>query len=250
MSAKSPKDPEGVENLDPQYGTPVPGPVSRKYLVYVQGLFMNSQSGRIMENHPSGKFVVCKSIACADVVVWTGGADINPQIYGSKVHQSTHFSPDRDRDDLEAIDNATDKVKIGICRGAQILNCHPNGGTLWQDVRNHSGYHQVKDYITGDTWLVNSYHHQMCRPTDKAVVVSGCAEASVKSDAERSWLRKEAKKSDPDFLDPEVIWYPDTHSLLFQGHPEFGHPETTKYFYELVDRYVLPVLEDKRRKAA
>lgn len=221
--------------------------MSRPFFVYVQGAFANRQSGQVLEEHPSKRFKVIQNIHLADVVVWTGGADINPALYGSKTLPGTGFSESRDKDDVRAITISRDKVLIGICRGAQLLNCIPNMGTLWQDVDRHGQYHEVEDYVTGKTWTVNSLHHQMMRPTPDAVIVAGCKQATRKDTYEEAWFRNnpdrdEYKKYE---VDPEVVWYPRTKSLLFQGHPEFGHPETTEYFHELVTRYVLPQLEDK-----
>lgn len=231
---------------------------NRLYNVFVQGAFANQQSGRMMMAHPSRRFTVVKNILYADIVVFTGGADINPAIYGSRPLPSTYFSPDRDKDDLEAVRRSEGKALVGLCRGAQLLNCNPNGGTLWQDVTGHGGsHHEVTDYVNGGKWVTNSLHHQMMRPGPDAEIVAGCEVATRKETYESVWRRDQPSateggvgaamllEGEPDNIDPEVVWYEKTRSLLVQFHPEFGHPSTTEYFYELVDRYLLPSMDRK-----
>ena len=172
----------------------------------------------------------------ADIIVLTGGADINPlKFYGEEPLDCVRWNTTRDRTDLYAAQTGVDagKFMVGICRGAQLLNCWPNGGTLWQDVDNHGGtIHQVEDHITGRKWKTNSVHHQMMRiaKNGNGILVASTSIATRK----RAWKEHEGKG-----VDPEVIYYPETRSLLFQGHPEFGHPETTEYFFSLMDRYYL-----------
>ncbi len=214
---------------------------NRKLLVYVQGLFANSQTAEMMTRHPSNRFDICSSLSAADVLVLTGGADINPKIYHSQIIPGTYVSDKRDAEDLLAIGMSDNKIKIGICRGAQLLNCVPNNGTLWQDVTGHEYEdHFVKDYLTGEEIKTNSLHHQMMRPTAYGIVVAGCKIADRKEGYEEVWHRNEALPASLDLVDPEVVWYPKTKSLCFQPHPEYHDaPETTEYFYQLIDRFIL-----------
>lgn len=214
--------------------------MAKSLLFYVQGIFGKNQVRRIMEQHPSNIFIMTDSISLADVVIWTGGEDINPKIYYES-NVSTHYINEmRDRSDLCAVRVCDDKFKIGICRGAQLLNCVPNGGSLWQDVDGHnSGPHVCKDYISSKEVTLNSVHHQMMRPGKDAIIVCGTQVSTQKYGYNNTWKRHDVKKVDPDLIDPEVIWYPKTRSLCFQGHPEYESPETRGYFYELVNRYIL-----------
>lgn len=224
----------------------------KKHLkVYIQGNFANRQTARLMEEHPSERFVDVDKLNDADVVVWTGGADINPSIYGSKVLPGTYYSERRDMFDLAAvrIARSQQKIMIGICRGAQLLNCVPNNGKLWQDVQGHGlGSHTPHfciDHVTGDRQALNSLHHQMMIPGPGGVLVASCAKALWKESIETKWHRNDYEYKKNDLLwqahteDPEVLWYPKTKSLCFQPHPEYGHISTTRYFYELLNRYIL-----------
>jgi hypothetical protein len=227
----------------------------RPYYVFVQGQFANKQSGQAMVSHPSGRFKVCQSIAASDVVVWTGGEDIYPGIYNQKPIDRCYFNKERDNQDVKAIAMADSKVKIGICRGAQLLNCWPNNGELWQDVNNHGNYHVITDFVTKEKYTCNSLHHQMMIPGPGALIVAGNEVSTRKENYKQVWHRQHPAMN-PDWskyqVDPEVVWYQKSNSLCFQGHPEFGHPETTAYFHQLVDRYVLPALTDidEKRRAS
>lgn len=187
---------------------------------------------------------VVTTLSEADGVVWTGGEDIWPGLYNEKPLPGTYFTT-RDKGDLAVVEAAVKKnlYLIGICRGAQLLNVVPNGGSLWQDVDNHgSCLHKTFDCVTGTWKLTNSVHHQSLRLTEDAELLAWAQESTKKVAEKIKWFRP-PPKPDGSVLekdkDVEAAWYPKTKSFLFQGHPEFGHPPTTKYFFELMDRYVL-----------
>lgn len=65
----------------------------------------------------------------ADVVVFTGGADINPEIYGKQAHPSTYFSDYRDAYEIEAFRKMRkDQLAVGLCRG--LTKAHVKQGEL------------------------------------------------------------------------------------------------------------------------
>ena len=182
-----------------------------------------------------------KSVEEADIVCWLGGEDINPKIYGEKPAGAYGWSDARDLEDFNIFQQAGRRFKIGICRGAQFLNCvPPNNGRLWQDVDMHNGHdHPVTDYITGEELMVNSLHHQQLRLSNKGELVAGCNLSREKNAYSAYWSFSdiESGKSEED-VDVEVAWYPGSRSLCFQPHPEFD-PEgpTGKYFESLLNRY-------------
>lgn len=203
--------------------------------VFVQGQFANSATRRIFKDRG---FTVEDIPAKADIIVWTGGEDINPEMYDEKAIPGTYFNTRRDLQDI-AVYNAAEadkKALIGICRGAQLLNVL-NGGKMWQDVNNHgSTVHQVFDNITKEFYPVNSIHHQMMIPPKWAEIVGWNALSTNKESYSRSWAKMDGTGETE--IDPEVVWFPKTRALCFQGHPEFGHKPTTEYFFQLVDRYI------------
>lgn len=205
---------------------------NHKGTVFVQGRFANSQTKQLFETYG---YKPVDRLQDADIVCWTGGEDINPEIYKEKPAGAVHWDVKRDTQDLAAIYDAKDKFKVGICRGAQLLNCIPNGGTLWQDIDNHwDGSHAIYDNITQETVVVNSLHHQGIRLTDKAELVAFANLSNEKYCYATTWNRQ---VDDPD-PDVEVAYYPETRSLLIQSHPEFEREGATgKYFSRLMQRY-------------
>jgi len=201
--------------------------------VFVQGDFANAATYRLFTTRGYEK---ATSIEDADIVVWTGGEDINPKLYNEQPAGASWWSDSRDSDDISAIERAKGKFLVGICRGAQLLNVIPNGGSLWQDVNNHGGgVHNIHDLITGETIQVNSIHHQQLRLTDKAELVASTNLSTEKYSYAGTWKASVDSSPDPDV---EVAWYPHTRSLLFQGHPEFDQNGSTgNYFHRLLERF-------------
>lgn len=168
-----------------------------------------------------------------DALVFTGGLDINPELYKEKPLSRTYFDRETDSQDLKAYYAfAKDKPKIGICRGAQLGNVL-SGGKLWQDTDNHGGSHKVQDIMTGTTVTVSSCHHQMMRPGPEAVVLATTKRSTyVQAENEYKTRVKE------DYDDIEVLYYPNTNFLCFQGHPEIDAKEGREYFRSLVEKHL------------
>jgi putative glutamine amidotransferase len=78
-----------------------------------------------------------------DGMVFTGGSDINPAVYGQEPHpESSGFHDHRDSAELELMRAALSRAMpvLGICRGMQLLNV-ARGGNLVQhlDGETHKG---------------------------------------------------------------------------------------------------------------
>jgi putative glutamine amidotransferase len=74
-------------------------------------------------------------IECLDGLLLTGGADIDPVLYGEPAHPTTNSDPLRDRFEipLARAAVASGLPLFAICRGVQVLNV-AEGGTLVQDI--------------------------------------------------------------------------------------------------------------------
>lgn len=213
-------------------------------IVYVQGRAYNGVTSRVFEQFG---YNVTPNYNEADIVVWTGGEDINPSIYFEKPLPGTYFSKDRDVDDIAMVDRALrdKKFLVGICRGAQLLNCYPNNGSLWQDVDGHeSCHHTIIDEITKEKWQVNSVHHQQMIMGPDGELVAYTKLAKRKESYGQMWSYGDTKRNldDPvtqlDDLDIEACWYPETRSLCMQFHMEFEpNGPTAFYGMSLMDRY-------------
>lgn len=159
-------------------------------------------------------------IELIDLVCFTGGSDVSPYLYGEE-NTSSYCDPIRDEFEVEVFEEFKDHKKVGICRGGQFLNVM-SGGKMIQHIDGHSmGYHKidfVPDLPEGEILEVHGDHHQAMIEGEGAEVLYI---ALPWSDATR-----------------EVIWYPETKSLCFQPHPEWGHDETKDLFFELLKEYL------------
>lgn len=116
-----------------------------------------------------------------DGIVFAGGSDVDPSLYGEKPHPTTNVKPERDAAEMLLLRAAVaaDLPLLGICRGMQLMTV-AYGGLLHQhlpDVLGHHnhrpvtgpkfGEHPVRfaagsrcQAILGDSVIVNSFHHQ------------------------------------------------------------------------------------------
>jgi len=122
-----------------------------------------------------------RTLEVVDALVFTGGSDVDPELYGADVHPET-AGVIRERDDFElelmraALER--DVPMLAICRGSQILNV-ARGGDLEQHVPDRIGNelhrevpgvfsdHDVEvdpetrlGSIVGASADVKSHHHQ------------------------------------------------------------------------------------------
>ncbi len=176
----------------------------------------------------------------ADFIQFTGGADVNPELYDEECHPRTGFSPIRDRADSDIFNYAFKRgmPMVGICRGAQFLNV-ANGGKMWQDVNNHAigGEHIAVDVRSGEMVPVTSTHHQMMRPADNGQVLMVASEATYLENMEGTEVNRVTPERGTDV---EAVWYPNTKSLCYQPHPEIrgkDHP-CQQYFFKILRNYI------------
>ncbi|MBA2313352.1 MAG: type 1 glutamine amidotransferase [Actinobacteria bacterium] len=73
-------------------------------------------------------------------LVFSGGADLDPALYGSDRHPATSTSPERDQAEMALMKAALarDLPTLAICRGMQLLNV-VRGGTLIQHLPEPRG---------------------------------------------------------------------------------------------------------------
>jgi GMP synthase-like glutamine amidotransferase len=165
----------------------------------------------------------------ADVIVFVGGADVNPEHYGQETLPGTCCNKARDITELAVFREAValGKVMFGICRGAQLLHV-ANKGELWQDVNNHAGRsHYIYDIDEDVRLMVTSLHHQMLMVNDRIDVIAVCEDqiATKFKNADLFIdLEKEGANA-PVEIEIEAGAYHETKCFFVQGHPEVGTPE-------------------------
>ena len=122
-----------------------------------------------------------ETLDAVDALIFSGGADIDPDLYGQDPHPETRgVHPDRDRGELMLLEAALarDMPVLAICRGSQVLNI-ARGGDLVQHLpdvvgdekHKHTpgtfGDHDVAlesgtklSAVLGEHAPVKSHHHQ------------------------------------------------------------------------------------------
>lgn len=201
--------------------------------------------GYVEKMFNSRGWAISRVLEDADLYVFTGGADITPELYGQK-NVKSYTSASRDAKEVEFYNTLKGfrAPMVGICRGGQFLNVM-NGGTMWQDVNNHTALHKMiiveghDDEGTileeGREILVTSTHHQMMRPDiDGEILGVAVNQATFKTDDVGTVKEGDGKF---DSVDVEVVYYPETSSLCFQPHPEYAWApkECTDFFFELLE---------------
>lgn len=171
------------------------------------------------------------------LVVFTGGEDLHPELYGGKDRGISFYNARRDKMEVEIFE-ACEKHKIkmvGICRGLQLLNVMA-GGKLWQHVNRHTPVlHEVYAPIVGTTIDVNSYHHQM------VALPSGSTPLLWTQPKIASFYFDYACKIHADVdMEVESAVYPKINAFGVQYHPEdmvigsAGH----KFFLNMVNNFL------------
>jgi putative glutamine amidotransferase len=135
-----------------------------------------------------------------DGIVFTGGSDVDPALYGDTPHPTAYVRPERDAAELlflrAAID--ADLPVLGVCRGMQLMTVG-HGGRLHQhlpDVLGHDrhrpvtgpkfGEHPVRlapgstgHRILGESVVVNSFHHQGVKDPGRLRATGWCPEDAL-----------------------------------------------------------------------
>jgi putative glutamine amidotransferase len=187
--------------------------------------------GRALLVPPSSNGVD-ETLDAVDGLIFSGGADLDPELYGQEAHPETSgVAESRDRAELALLEGALarDMPVLAICRGSQILNV-ARGGDLVQHLPDVVGDEKHKhtpgtfaDHnvtveegtrlgeLLGESAPVKSHHHQGLGRLGEGLRVSAHAEDGTIEAVE-----------DPDRrFAVGVLW-----------HPEAG--EDLKLFEELV----------------
>jgi len=188
----------------------------------------SSQYRKLFEEH--GYKIVATPVE-ANVVCFTGGADVTPTFYGATTHRYTQHDYFRDVKEEHLFNFCLERntAMVGICRGGQFLNVMC-GGSMYQHVTGHTNPHSIIDSVTGEHIEVTSTHHQMMKPTKDSVVL---AIADVPSS--REWYDGIMQMRDESNTGIEVVMYEKQKCLCFQPHPEFApKSRMAEYFFEQI----------------
>lgn len=197
-------------------------------------VFVENNDSLIQKMFNNRGYYVVTNPKVADFCVFSGGADIDPDLYNQKrleVTKGVDFNRDQKCETLFEL--FAEKPKIGICRGAQFLNVQC-GGSMYQDVDNHLGNHEVfVQNFSESLGEVTSTHHQMMIPERSAEII---AVAKKSTRRVREGFSVVAGRF---YNDAEIVFYKKEKSLCFQPHPEYGHKNTEELFWASV-KFALP----------
>lgn len=177
-----------------------------------------------------------------DLVLFTGGEDVDPELYGETKGEFTYINKARDKKEREVFNFFKGYAPmLGVCRGNQLL-CVLNGGRLIQHVEGHGRDHTIVVKGYSSPISITSTHHQMVYPFN---LKEENYELIAYSEYFKSNTYLNGKNEEIDlpkeFLEPEIVFYPKSKCLGIQGHPEYGScpPNTKKICMKLIKKYLL-----------
>ena len=171
-----------------------------------------------------------ETLDALDGVIFSGGGDLDPELYGAEPHDETDMPrTERDAAELRLLQAALDRDMpvLAICRGSQLLNV-ARGGNLEQHLPETVGHeqhrhdpgsfsdHDVKvaagsrlGGLLGDRAPVKSHHHQ-----GYGRIGSGLREVAWAEDGVVEGLEDSDKR-----FALGVLWHPEEGEdfALFQG---------------------------------
>lgn len=173
----------------------------------------------------------------AQLVVFTGGEDVTPSLYGCRRHPTTYNNTKRDEKEKSIFEKINPKTQVvyGCCRGSQFVTVM-NGGLLVQNVNNHAIWstHGITDGYK--VYEITSTHHQMMYPFN---LESGY-DILFTSYNNSSDIYEGDKISSAYIHDrePEIVLYHRDRlpkCLAVQGHPEMiPNSQVAKMINELI----------------
>lgn len=183
---------------------------------YVEAVHAAGGRALVIPPSPEG---VTEIVAALDGLVFSGGVDIDPSLYGQERDPHTEAPrPDRDAGELALLQAAThaDLPVLGVCRGMELM-CVSTGGMLIQHLpdaigseRHRAGNgiyaeHAVETIpgsklaeVLGSSATVSSYHHQGVADPG-TLTVSACDEDGTIEGVERPQSR----------FAVGVLWHPE-----------------------------------------
>ena len=169
---------------------------------------------------PPSEAGVEETLDAVDGLIFSGGSDLEPELYGQDPHPETYgVVPERDRAELALLTAALERdlPVLAICRGSQVLNV-ALGGDLVQHLPDLVGHEQHKhtpgvfaDHdvdvengtrlaaLLGERAPVKSHHHQGFGRLGDGLRASARAEDGAVEAVEASALR----------FALGVLWHPE-----------------------------------------
>lgn len=199
-------------------------------------VFVEGSDTLVKEMFEEWDYDITSIAADADLICFTGGADVSPMLYEQVKHHKTINDLDRDQICANLFYTFLHEVPmVGICRGAQFLNVMC-GGELYQHINNHNCIgdgHEAYEPETGQIFDVTSDHHQMMIPTDEAEILLVANESTHK-------LPVKGHFNEPHPDDVEAVLYEKEKCLCYQPHPEWvgKDHECQTLFFAMIETHL------------
>ena len=190
--------------------------------------------GRALLVPPSSKGVE-ETVEALDGIIFSGGSDLDPALYGQEPHPETFgVVHERDEAELELMKAALERdlPVLGICRGIQVLNV-AEGGNLHQHLPELVGHERHKHNPPG----VFADHDVRIEPGTKLAGIVGDEEVPVKSHHHQGLRELPEGWRVSAHADDGTVEAIESHERRFAlgvlWHPEAG--EDMKLFEALVE---------------
>jgi putative glutamine amidotransferase len=182
-----------------------------------------------------------------DLVVFTGGADIHPNLYNGVHNYWSYTNIVRDKWERTLFDLCMRyNIKmIGICRGLQLLNVMA-GGLLYQHVGGHHSFsnkmHDAHLAWAGKSDFVTSTHHQMVILPNGSIPIAW----AVPKRADSWAIGPTGYWSDPPHHEIEGAIFPNINAVGVQFHPEMMSPamRARRLYEEMISDFVKMSMEE------
>lgn len=185
--------------------------------------------------------ILVKTMEEADIVLFTGGEDVDPSLYREEKHYTTYSNINRDVFEKEEYEKSLqyhNLLRFSICRGSQLMTVL-NGGKLVQNVHNHGlgGTHEIITNL-GEKYQITSTHHQMMYPYNlnkedyELLAIASPSRSNIYEGSGLDWQ--------PEYGEPEIVYYSKTNTLCVQGHPEYMGDDAPVVIYinKLINQYL------------
>ena len=186
--------------------------------------------------------ILTDSLEEADVILFTGGEDVDPSLYGKSKHRATCSNLERDLAEKAIFEKVKpNQLCLGVCRGSQFL-CVMNGGILVQHCYGHAIGRTHVITNSKEKYHITSTHHQMQYPyvlDDKDYDMLFWSFGILEDDPEGDGINPHMLYN---YGDPEIVLYHKEglpKCLAVQGHPEMiPNSPVAKMISNLINKLV------------
>lgn len=180
-----------------------------------------------------------KDLEKSDAIFYTGGSDISTYLYGENTGKRTFCNPERDKYEFHLFNHCADKLKIGVCRGGQLLTV-ANGYKLVQDSQ-HPHFHNISTFDNKVLYASSTHHQQFLLQPNNLMKPAEFKLIGWANKLSNNHLDGDNKdyKFGKNYQEPEIVIYNHEQfgkSIAIQMHPEFfdfDHP-TVRYLQGLI----------------